>query len=292
MNTAGHVPHRFIYPALIKFLTKQIERLTLRVNMGVNPATAAAPRADTKDDGKANNSGCGGGGAKKWNSTHATQASTGGGNKNAQAGNKQVNKSFKNSRTCEQCGKLHPFLFYCEKYIKANIKGRIDMRFKQRTCQRCLSMGRKMEGKRDQWWPDHDSYCSTNFVCEVDSCAQLPREQQRHITICGVHAKDNKANQDDFIKKLNPNELPKGIPIKGLSFFYADAPALQFPLQGDQGIIDAETYDKHGFKIIPDVTDNAAFMLQFIPSELDPSLQLLVFYDSGCSAATLSDRAY
>jgi hypothetical protein len=45
------------------------------------------------------------------------------------------------------------------------------------------------------------------------------------------------------------------------------------------------------YELLPDVRDEATFMLQVVPSE-DPSCPLLVFYDSGCSATVLSDPAH
>jgi hypothetical protein len=49
--------------------------------------------------------------------------------------------------------------------------------------------------------------------------------------------------------------------------------------------------DHLGYKLLPDVPEDSIFMLQTVPSE-DPSCPLLVFYDSGCSTAVLSDRAH
>jgi hypothetical protein len=46
-----------------------------------------------------------------------------------------------------------------------------------------------------------------------------------------------------------------------------------------------------GYNLLPDVRDESMLMLQTVPSE-DPSIPLLVFYDSGSSTAVLSDRAH
>ena len=88
------------------------------------------------------------------------------------------------------------------------MKERFSMVYKQKSCMRCLAMGRCLEGKKDTWWPQHESYCSTKFVCETDSCANLPKEKQRHLTVCTVHYKDNKAFEIDFVSKLSPNKFP------------------------------------------------------------------------------------
>ena len=162
------------------------------------------------------------------------------------------------------------------------------MVLKQKSCMRCLVMGKPLEGKRDQWWPSHDSYCKNTFVCEVDNCKNLPREKQRHLVACSSHFKQNKSREPDFIKKLHTKELPKGCSLQNLRFFHIQS----YQCTGGQLSVTAPLCKDHlGYRLLPDVREQAVFMLQVVPSE-DPSMPLLVFYDSGCSAAVLSDRAH
>ena len=44
-----------------------------------------------------------------------------------------------NLAKCAICSNEHPFLFYCEDYIKAKVSERFDMVKAQRTCGWCLS---------------------------------------------------------------------------------------------------------------------------------------------------------
>jgi hypothetical protein len=50
-------------------------------------------------------------------------------------------------------------------------------------------------------------------------------------------------------------------------------------------------YDHLGYQLLPDVKQEGIFMMQMVPSE-EESCPLLVFYDSGCSSAVLSDKTH
>jgi hypothetical protein len=54
----------------------------------------------------------------------------------------------------------------------------------------------------------------------------------------------------------------------------------------------AKLIDVEGFEVIPDVREPAIFLMQTIAAEKDPAQGLLCFYDTGCSAAGISNRAY
>ena len=196
-----------------------------------------------------------------------------------------------NPKNCTQCKKTHSALFYCEKFIKADVADRPPMVKKQQTCGRCLYMGRKFEGPKKDWWRFHESYCRTKFYCSEDTCATLAKDQQRHFTICRVHATANKAREADFIKSLSQSELPTGIAPANLKFLHMWGQAVyraQVPATATVGTVGT---DGEGYELLPDVDDTAIFMLQTLPAETDPSRTLLCFYDSGCGAAAMSDRA-
>ena len=78
---------------------------------------------------------------------------------------------------CAICSKDHPALYYCEEYIKAKVSERFDMVKFQKTCARCLTMGRKFTGKKSDWWQAHDRYCKTAFACKEGQCAGKPRDR-------------------------------------------------------------------------------------------------------------------
>ena len=88
-----------------------------------------------------------------------------------------------NPKQCLHCQKEHPFMYYCEEFMKASIADRFSMVFKQKSCTRCLGMGRRHTGPKATWWLVHEGYCKTRFACVKDTCASLAKINQRHITV-------------------------------------------------------------------------------------------------------------
>jgi hypothetical protein len=95
--------------------------------------------------------------------------------------------------------------------------------------------------------------------------------------------------EPDFLRSLDANELPRGFSPNSVRFLHMAAILANQPVTvplPTQAAVDAD-----GFELIPDIKDPAIFMLQVLPAETDPSEDLLCFYDSGCAAAGISDRA-
>ena len=92
-----------------------------------------------------------------------------------------------------KCSNEHPFLFYCEDFIKAKVGDRFHMVKAQQSCGRCLTMGRKFTGRKSDWWPAHERFCKTTFVCKEGFCAGKPKDRQLHMTVCFTHATENQA---------------------------------------------------------------------------------------------------
>jgi uncharacterized membrane protein YgcG len=180
MGKLKSLPKAKLYPCLLELCDEQIAKLSTRVTMLANPDTAY--RADAQGKGGNGGGGSGGGGSGAanggggggygWRSkghqgTHATSY---------QDGRNQTGAHPANPEQCVFCPKSHPFLFYCEVFIKSRVKDRYHMVLKQKSCMRCLSMSTILDGRKDMWWPDHDPYCENASVCEVGTCGQLPRD--------------------------------------------------------------------------------------------------------------------
>ena len=126
-----------LYPCLLALCDEQIADLSTRVTMLANPDTAC--RVDTQGKG-----GNGGGGGNSWRGkghkgTHATSY---------QDGRNQSGTPPVNPEQCVFCPKSHPFLFYCEVFIKSRVKDRYQMVLKQKSCMRCLSMSTILDGRK------------------------------------------------------------------------------------------------------------------------------------------------
>ena len=199
-----------------------------------------------------------------------------------------------NPRQCTLCGDEHPALYYCEEYIKAKLVERFDMVKFQKTCSRCLTMGRKFTTKKADWWPGHERFCKTSFFCKEGQCGNKPKDKQLHITVCFTHATENRKREADFINSLDVNRLPKGVTASNVRFLHMHGQQTNTSAAGQPASVAmaAEVIDSDGYELIPDVKDPGLFLMQMLPAEGHPTKELLCFYDSGCASAGLSDRAY
>jgi hypothetical protein len=150
MGKSKSLPKAKLYPCLLALCDEQITHLSTRVTMLANPDTACHIDAQ----GKGGNSG-GSGTAKggSWKGKGCQGAHTT--NQDGRSGGGAVRKggdgtvSQNTSKKCAFCSGFHPFMFYCEHFIKARVKDRFLMVLKQKSCRRCLTMGRSFVGKRD-----------------------------------------------------------------------------------------------------------------------------------------------
>lgn len=164
----------------------------------------------------------------------------------------------------------------------------------QKSCGRCLTMNRKFTGRKFEWWPDHERYCRTNFACTEGLCGSKDKDRQLHFTVCFTHATENQAREDDFAKTLDAKSLPNGLTPTSVRFLHMLSQPMfsAAPPKTCGPNLVPPVVDRDGFEILPDVNDLGLFLMQMIPAETDQSKELLCFYDSGCSAAGLSDRAF
>ena len=172
--------------------------------------------------------------------------------------------------SCVNCDQKHTHSYLCKKYQEASLRGRSLQTKTQGSCKRCLRMDSGLDlANKEAWWHAHEVNCNGDWVCIDQTCRDAPPHRQYHLTLCQRHPRANKRRQDDFIASLDKSAV-----TPGLSYFYACMPTRMFPAQ-----------------VGPELGDNnnAIFLLQDLYNTR--GINLLLFYDSGCSGAALSDLA-
>jgi hypothetical protein len=114
-----------------------------------------------------------GGGAQGKNGSALTGSGTG----SAQAGGSGSGPGI-NPRKCVHWSGEHPYLYYCEEFIKAQVNDRFQMVFKQKSCVCCLGMGSKQNSPKATWWAVHEPHCRTKFACNKDGFSKLAVSNQ------------------------------------------------------------------------------------------------------------------
>ena len=192
---------------------------------------------------------------------------------------------------CEHCAETHTHLFYCKRFLEASVEQRWGLLSKVKSCAKCLRMdaGYFAVGPKKNklpWWNGHKLQCKTDFACKVETCSSRKDISQFNITMCKDHTETNKKEHEiEFIKNLDKTKLPKGVTETSIKLFFS----LSHSYQLNSSSQDLEM-NKDGFRVLPDVNEPAIFLLQKVL--VDNDHELLLFYDSGCSGAAISDRAY
>ena len=186
---------------------------------------------------------------------------------------------------CKLCTYSHRYLYYCKEFQSASISQRWKTIGASKACIRCLRLDANVGlSDKEGWWKKHKKDCQSKFVCQEGRCASVKEFKQCHITMCGFHTSENSEKEEEFVRGLNPNELPRDTTLQSLRFFlsyrtmFASSPSYQ----------SQSTVSQDGYEIIPDVDSPPIFLLQNVKVG---NQELLMFYDSGCLGAALSDRA-
>ena len=185
---------------------------------------------------------------------------------------------------CDSCSGSHTHAYYCPTFITAAPADRIKMCYDNFICFRCLRTDSRIEHvkNRRRWWEQHKVNCITNFVCSVDGCARRSDFRQWHMLLCQWHVTENAAEQDKFIRSCDSKLLPAGVK------FFSVYPTV-FSCPADDTPINVVI---QGCEVEADVANNAIFMLQDICiGDGNKKESLLMFLDSGCMTAGVSDRA-
>jgi len=177
---------------------------------------------------------------------------------------------------CVTCSSPHTHIFGCVQFQKARGTDRVNIASKQRVCFRCLRMDSQADLKnREVWWSSHEINCITTWVCTFDKCPKVTKMRQFHILMCGFHTEQNKENERAFIA-----DMDQSLVRPGLRFFFNQN---MFQLDAQVPISGCTPEN-----VLEDITAPSIFMLQYV--EHDGKVMLL-FYDSGCGGAALSNRA-
>ena len=182
---------------------------------------------------------------------------------------------------CVACPGKHKYMFYCPEFQKAPIDDRIQIAKAQKACRRCLRMDSELDlSNRATWYAKHEPNCQSEWTCGYEwTCGKASKSAQIHMVLCKRHARFNKDKESDFIKSLDQASVGPNT-----RFFFTN-----FAL--DMAVVNLEP-DIVAHKersVIRSNADKAIYMLQTAYNEC--GLDLLLFYDSGCSVAALSERA-
>ena len=296
----GIVSPTAYWEIMTKFLGKMVDRLTFSINHELNVGPAFLGEARRKEASKVDNSG-------KQSKVYAVDGSAApapapspspsqqpkdkktqkNGKKNGKKpvvnaninANVNISKSYTEPKeiTCAVCSNVkHKYMFECEKFQTARGKERISIASKNKCCFRCLRVDARYDKNNiEAWWASHENDCKSTYICALDRCGQLPAWRQFHIFMCTFHTKENKEHERGFI-----SEMDSSLVKPGLSFFFHDA---MFEL--DSSAVNPISS--------PDVAEDdfylpSIFMLQTIEVK---GKELLVFYDSGCGGAGITDKA-
>ena len=219
--------------------------------------------------------------------TPTHQSKSGNKKQSGSKGNKQMGSKTPNLVNCSLCNGQHTHLFYCSEFMSASIPERFPLTQNSKTCFRCLRLDSEVDfSDRTAWFKKHEKDCITDFSCPLGKCGKLPASKQVHFTMCKFHKEKNESETlKEFKKSLDPAQLPP----TGAKYFFV-MPQHQYVMSTQsQNTAPVVKVDKEGYDILPDVDEPSIFMLQTISTE--PGTEMLVFYDSGCSGAGMSDRA-
>ena len=186
---------------------------------------------------------------------------------------------------CKVCKVEHSHLSYCEAYQRAEVTDKFKMVCAVKACPRCLRMDAAFSyDYRKAWMAAHLPYCTSEYLCDVGDCANRPAHFQNNITLCPRHFEENKERQDEYMQSLDQQLLKDGA-----KFYYNHHGMFSATVRDADGLLPPAEDGKIAV-VEPDVSDPAVYMLQWIPGPKGE--KLLMFYDSGCYMAAISDEAY
>ena len=184
-----------------------------------------------------------------------------------------------NEMDCELCKAKHTYLYYCPEFQKAKPRDRYKMTGQAKCCFRCLRLDSLVDlNDRKAWFERHESNCSDKWACKVKKCGDRANDKQVNMLLCGFHYHSNKNLEKDLINDLDKSKLKSGMKFFFTQPMYNLAQLQQYP-----------TLDTENDETIElDVLHPSVFLLQTI---IVNQQELLIFYDSGCHGATISERA-
>ena len=188
------------------------------------------------------------------------------------------------SMDCKLCRMKHAYVTYCHVFQKSLMKDRWKLICVTKTCPRCLRLDAGFTpDNREQWYKEHKEFCTDQFLCEKDECKDRPAHLRNNFTLCSKHREQNRDLHDKFVKQLDQNLVSSE-----MRFFLNYDPV--FPESEAVTMNFANCPDESNVVVEPDPMSPACYMLQTVAA---PNGQpMLVFYDTGCYAAAMNERAY
>ena len=185
---------------------------------------------------------------------------------------------------CKLCKMRHKEISYCHVYQRNLIKDRWKLICTTKSCPRCLRMDAAFNPEtREDWYREHKNFCTDSFLCDVDECKDRPPHLRNNFTLCSKHREQNHGVHEKFVKQLDQNMVSSE-----MKFFLNYDPV--FPQMEDISMIHKHFPVEADTIVEPDPMSPACYMLQTIAA---PSGQpMLAFYDTGCYAAAMNERAF
>ena len=183
--------------------------------------------------------------------------------------------------SCVACPGKHSHMYYCPEFQKAGVDDRLQMAKAQKACRRCLRMDSKLDlTARAAWFAKHEADCKTEWICSYEwTCGKASKSAQIHMVLCKRHSRFNKEKEADFIKSLDQAKVGPNT-----RFFFAN---FAMTVATDDDSLRAEAASEK--KVIKTSSERAIYMMQSVYN--DSGTELLLFYDSGCSVAAISEQA-
>jgi hypothetical protein len=177
---------------------------------------------------------------------------------------------------CPYCSQpKHDYVYYCTKFQESNTDDRFNQTKDIGVCFRCLMANPEtVYDNRRAWWRDHDKVCKKDWICTHEKCGEKPDNRRMCFLLCKFHAKENAELEKNFIKSLDKKRIKTN-----LRFFFIVPMLINWCFNAGPAL------PMEGWDILPDICQPAIFMMSYILVEGN---RLLVFFDSGCMTAAIS----
>ena len=179
---------------------------------------------------------------------------------------------------CPWCKGSHTHAYYCTEFQNTAALLRMKKCYDAKICFKCLRLDSKVRANDKDWSKQHRKDCNTDWLCNIDNCANKVFYRRPHFLLCGFHTAENESVVGEFIKQLDQGKLPPSVKFFTCYPVFFKRPSEETPIHV---AID-------GYDVEPDVVNNSIFMCQTLRVGEE---ELLLFYDSGCLGAGISDRA-
>ena len=275
-SSDGVLSRRVIYEKLVVFLGKFVEHLTFEINYEMSAVNSLDNAKKDKFEPATKNPG------KKAYSNQDTRASNA--NQGKQPSDSRPRKEPRSVK-CTECSGYHTHLYYCEEFLSSKGRDRYSLTGHAKVCFRCLRMDSSVDfDNRRDWWRKHSRACETDYICQAGQCAGREESKQYHFTMCTYHVNENKQLEEEFIKSLDKNKLPKSLNPRNIKFFFSSRIFATKPENAER-----QPEHRDGRVYLPDIEEPSLFLLQNV--KLNDNHEALMFYDSGCQGAAISSRA-